>query len=210
MKFPYATSVVYVVLGNFYGLGAQPEEVDLGKLVMAVQYGLRGEVAYLWAISLAKTSVGLGLLRIAYQRRYRIAIAAILIISLILNIGSLITVLKICTTVCDPEIENSCTTAGFPYPLVLMGLGLAAFTDAAFAIIPVLLVSRLRLPRRTKYALVAVFAFGSLGALASFARFPFIDSWVQLSPDRPDVMRKYSTYNFRAASHDFMNTDTSS
>lgn len=183
---------IYSILGSFYGLGARPEELDLGKLLRSVQYGLKGEVCYVLAISITKTSVGLGLLRITIQPRFRQILISIILGVNFVYFGSLICIFVLCTSLWKAQMVATCANAAVSYiTLMWLGMSIAAVTDAAFAIIPVILVRRLQLPPRTKYALMAVFALGGLGALACVARFPFMWAWVDLSPDHPEAFCKF-------------------
>lgn len=51
----------------------------------------------------------------------------------------------------------------------------AAFvTDSGCALIPVLVLRRLVMPHRTKYALMAVLAMGGVSALIALGRYPVI------------------------------------
>lgn len=182
----------YSILGSFYGIGARPEDLDQGKLLRGVQYGLRGEIFYIFSIAIVKTSVGLGVLRIAIERRYRRIIMSIIFSATGFYVGSLICVFMLCTSLWKTQLVATCTDTSFPYAMVWLGMSIAALTDAAFAIVPIILVRRLHLPRRTKYALMVVFALGSLGAVASVARFPFVNAWVKLSPDHPEAFCKFA------------------
>lgn len=176
-----------------YGIGDPAEEFELGTLLRGVQYSLRGEVSYVFAIALIKTSVGFGILRIAFEQSHRRAIMALIIGSNLVYVGSLICIFILCTSLWRTQMEGTCTNSSVPYILVWMGMALSAISDAAFAIIPVMLVRRLTLPSRTKRSLMCVFAVGSLGAVASVARFPFLPTWVELSPNHPEAMCESAT-----------------
>lgn len=178
----------YSILGSLYGIGDPAEEFELGTLLRGVQYALRGEVCYVFSIALVKTSVGLAILRLAFERSHRRVIIFIIVGSNLVYAGSLVCIFILCTSLWRTQMVATCTATSVPYILVWMGMVLSAVSDAAFAIIPVMLVRRLMLPSLTRRSLMCVFAVGSLGAVASVARFPFMPTWVELSPDHPETM----------------------
>lgn len=68
-------------------------------------------------------------------------------------------------------------------------MAVSTVTDAAYAIIPAILLSGLQMPARPKYALIGVFTVGSLAAVACAARFPLVKYWGMLGPNHGSLCK---------------------
>lgn len=123
----------------------------------------------------AKTSIGVAILRISIHKKYDYMIYAILAVSNLAFVALFIWLLSSCTPVAARwnPLLGTCHTEGL-LPMVYMTTTVAFVTDAGCAIIPVMILRELLLPRKTKYALMGVLATGGVTVVIAVARFPFI------------------------------------
>lgn len=137
-----------------------------------------------------KTSIGVAIVRISIHKRYDYMIYAILAVSNLSFISLFIWILASCTPVAarwNPYL-GTCHTEGL-LPMVYLTTTTAFISDAGCAIIPILILRELMLPRRTKYALMCVLAMGGVTVVIALARFPFI-KYLSVYSIRKDALCK--------------------
>ncbi|CAN8103329.1 unnamed protein product [Discula destructiva] len=173
----YTVTSVYAFLGAAYGIGTPDSELDplLPYAFRGRQYNTYWEVSYLFASALVKTSVGVAVIRIALERRYRYTIYAFIFASNATCIGGVIWEFAACRPVSTRWnlYEGSCNIPGF----LVLTYGVTAVTvvtDAGYALVPIFILRRLSMRPRIKYGLMFVLALGSVAAIASVVRYPFI------------------------------------
>lgn len=142
------------------------------------------ELTYLIASALVKTSIGVAVIRIASERRYRYTIYALVIGSIASCLGGIIWELAACRPVAsrwNPYI-GKCTLPG----IVVLGYAITVvtvITDAGYALVPILILRRLSMRRRVKYGLMVVLALGSFASIVSVLRYIFIKYSDEALPD---------------------------
>lgn len=172
----YAVNCAYVILAACYGIGTPDEELNEALAVRALLYYQAWEVSYGFAIGLAKTSIGVAILRIAVQKQHRVAVWTLLVVS---NLGYVAAIIW-CLASCSPRgmprnlMTGTCAGSGLIMPLAFCVVLVAVITDAGFAVVPILVVRGLQMPPRLKLTLIAVLGMGSLAAFSSVARLPFV------------------------------------
>lgn len=169
------------VVGNCYGFGVPLEKLDEAYIPIGLKYFTLAEMSYCVCSGSIKVSIGIALVRtICVQRRYRYAVWLTIALSTASFLGVFIWFLVSCRPIAASwdRTAGLCRYDGY-LPLVYFTFSVAVATDAAFATIPVLALRRLRMARRTKYPLMAVFSLGSLAAVASVGRFPLVPNMSQ-------------------------------
>lgn len=172
---------VYGILSAIYGLGMEDSQLhplEAYKL-RALQYNFAWEIGYLVTAALVKTSIGVAVIRIALQRRYLYTIYAMVIIAVLTCVTAVIWEFAACRPLAsrwDSEV-GSCVIPGY-VPISFAVGGLTVITDAAYSIVPVFILRRSMMPPRIKYGLMVVLACGSLAAIVSLAKFPFVPYFV--------------------------------
>lgn len=164
------------MLGNCFGFGVPPEKLDEAYIPLGLRYFTLAEMMYCVCAACIKASIGIALVRtICVQRRYRYAVVLTIALSAAAFLGVLVWFLVSCRPIATSwdRAAGLCRYDGY-LPLVYLTFSVAVATDAAFAAVPLLALRRLRMARRTKYPLMAVFSLGSLAAVASVGRFPFV------------------------------------
>lgn len=144
-------------------------------MVRAAEYRFYWDVLMLLSIIFVKTSVAVAILRIAASRFHTYAVYACLAISDSMFFASLVCMLTVCTPIAASwnPLFGSCNQQGL-LPILYLANVIALFTDAGCAIIPIFIVRNLSMPRRTRYALMAVLAMGGLTVVIALGRFGVI------------------------------------
>lgn len=139
----------------------------------SLQYNCWWEVSYLFTSALVKTSIGVAVIRIALERRYRYTVYAFLGFTNAACIGGVIWQIAACRPIAtrwNPYV-GSCNVPGL-VPIAYAITAVTVITDAGFALVPIFILRRLTMSPRVKYGLMFVLALGSVAAFASVARYP--------------------------------------
>lgn len=160
-----------------YGLGTPDSQLSPLELYSyrSLEYNVWWEVSYLIASALIKTSIGVAVLRIAFERRYRYTIYLFLFVVNAACIGGVIWELAACRPIAtrwNPYV-GSCNVPGL-IPIAYGITVVTVITDAGYALVPIFILRRLSMMPRVKYGLMFVLALGSTAAIASVCRYPFI------------------------------------
>lgn len=172
----YTVNVAYAILCALYGLGTPDDQLTMPHVVRALYAYTGWEVSYCIAIDLAKTSIGVAILRIAgHQPAHRRVVWALLFVTNVLYVGCGIWVLAMCSAGGAPwnMLYNTCAANTIIVPLLYCAVAIGAATDAGFALVPIFIVRGLQMETRLKRTLMIVMGLGSLAAVASLSRFPW-------------------------------------
>lgn len=161
------------ILTSLYGLGLPSIPKPLA--FRALEYNALGEIFYILAIALAKSAIGLALLRIAVHRRHRTAAWTLLITCNAAYVGSLIFLLVACRPYAANWNLELGTCAGNKFLPVLTDIVsvFAAVTDAGYVVLPIDMIRSLQMAPRLRYTLMAVMALGSSAAIFALVRIPW-------------------------------------
>lgn len=173
----YLVSCYYAILSALYGIGVPDGNTSTARAlaVRAIEYLQYWEIAYIFAIALIKTSVGITILRIAVERRHRHSVWLVLIICNTVYAAGIIFLFASCRPMearWNP-LAGSCGGEFMMTALAYCLITLGCITDAACALIPIDIVRGLQMPRRPKCTLMVVLSLGLLAAFFSGARYPF-------------------------------------
>ncbi|KAJ4415017.1 hypothetical protein N0V82_007599 [Gnomoniopsis sp. IMI 355080] len=173
----YSFVFAYSILAGTYGLGTPDDELTAPLALRGIQYNTWWEVSYCVSISFTRTSIGIAVLRIAVARAHRVACWCLILVSNLTYLGGMIWALSHCANAqVQGTLSGHCTGDSIILPLSYVVLITAALCDAGFVLVPFLVVRRLQMRPRLKYTLMAVMAMGSLAAVFSTARLPWVSS----------------------------------
>lgn len=160
----------------YYGLGTPDDELNDRIITTGKEYMTWWDACYLISLSLVKTSIAIAVVRIAPGLRHRYYIYVCITLSNVTFMGALVWLLASCQPLAarwDSSL-GTCAATELMAPLSYAATVIAVVTDAGCAIIPVMIVRKLEMTSRVKYALMVVLAMGSLASVASLARFAFV------------------------------------
>lgn len=164
----------YAIQASLYGLGA-PGSLPTPLAAAAIEYNTLWEIAYLFSISIAKSAIGISLLRISIKPRHRRAVWTLLVgCNTAYGAGVLYEF-----AACRPfaarwnVLVGSCGGDNIMPILGVCLITLAAVTDAGYVVLPIDILRELQMPARLKYTLMAVMALGGSAAIFAVAQYPF-------------------------------------
>lgn len=189
----YSFVVAYSILAATYGLGTPDHELTQPLAVRGIQYNTWWEVSYCVSISFTRTSIGIAVFRVAVQKSHRLACWCLILVSNLTYLGGMIWALSHCNgeDALWNALSGHCTGDSIILPLSYIVLITAALCDAGFVLVPFLVVRNLQMRQRLKYTLMAVMAMGSLAAVFSTARLP----WIPYLPVKFGTLCKYPSKN---------------
>ncbi|KAI9049985.1 hypothetical protein LZ554_006130 [Drepanopeziza brunnea f. sp. 'monogermtubi'] len=196
-----ATYVFYSFCGLMaihFGLGNHVQNVPLSQHSKALFWKYMGKCSYVLVATLVKWVVGLLLLRIcSHQRWQRNTIRTLLAIITVFNVFYIFTVIFQCwpipyywyiyTPSKTNPIKGSCNSHPLAIIPTYVCMGLNVVADWTLALLPVSVVWKSSMDRKTKVSVVGILAIGSVASLATVARIPYARQLV----DKPDYL-----YNF--------------
>lgn len=186
----------FVLLGVSHGLGAHVEHVPVDQRPKALVWKWAGQVAYIVVSTMVKFVVGIFLLRLCVNNGWqRITIWVLLILVGLFNAFYVFIAIFQCQPVAfywwryttNPPVTGKCNghaLATIPtYIAVLLGIA----GDLILALLPITLIKKARLDKKTKISVVCVLSLGSLASVATIARIPYAQQLLS----NPDYL-----YNF--------------
>ncbi|KAJ4392963.1 hypothetical protein N0V93_002167 [Gnomoniopsis smithogilvyi] len=172
----YSFVFAFSIFAATYGLGTPDDELSQPLALRGLQYNTWWEVSYCISISFTRTSIGIAVHRIAVQRSHRLACWGLILVSNLTYLVGMIWALSHCNgkDALRDALSGTCTGDSIIMPLSYIVLITAALCDAGFVVVPFLVVRNLQMRPRLKYTLMAVMAMGSLAAVFSTARLPWV------------------------------------
>lgn len=168
----------YGILNALYGLGFPDSHLEPNLpayMFRSLQYNVWWELSYLISSTLIKTSIGVAVIRIALKRRYRYTTYVFVIVSCAICVVGVIWELAACAPISSRwnPYDGACKVPGL-IQLSYLVTAVTVVTDAGYALVPIFILRRLSMMPRVKYGLMFVLALGSVAAVASVCRYPFI------------------------------------
>ncbi|EKD13001.1 uncharacterized protein L3040_007084 [Drepanopeziza brunnea f. sp. 'multigermtubi'] len=196
-----ATYVAYSFCGLMaihFGLGNHVHNVPMSQHPKALFWKYMGKCFYVLVAVLVKWVVGLLLLRIcSHQRWQRNTIRTLLAIITVFNVFYIFTVIFQCwpipyywyiyTPSEHNRIKGSCNSHPLATIPTYVSMALNVVADWTLALLPVSVVWKSSMDRKTKASVVGILAIGSIASLATVTRIPYARQLL----DKPDYL-----YNF--------------
>lgn len=157
------------------GLGRHIYCLPLEQVPQALKWSIIAQIFNVIGIGLAKISVCLCVLRIIDRTRSALATFLWVVIAFVSasHLSQVILFLIECrpmAAVWNPHIHGKCFSSHITYLAGYIGFGLDAFTDLICAGIPIFILHRLHINKRTKLALCCLMGLGSLTAGCAIAK----------------------------------------
>ncbi|KAL3465028.1 hypothetical protein BJX64DRAFT_285895 [Aspergillus heterothallicus] len=126
------------------------------------------------SLTLTKAAIVFLYLRIFPTRKFVLAARVVLVVIVIYGLWTVISAFLNCLPVnhfWDESVEGQCIPKAF---LWFFNAGMNIATDVAILILPIPVLSHLRLPRRQKVGVIFVFATGSFACVTSMVRLNYL------------------------------------
>ncbi|KAF2265739.1 hypothetical protein CC78DRAFT_598319 [Lojkania enalia] len=170
--------------GVHYGTGRHMAELSDENIFMAMRYWWLCYISYCISMISVKVSIGLFLLRVTVSRVHRwiiyIAMGATAVTGSVFFFATLLQCNPI-SYFWDKSQPGTCLNMDVIIGLTFWYSAVSALCDFTFGLLPVFLVWRLNMDRRTKIALVPLLSMGCVASTAVLVRMAFVTKF--RSPD---------------------------
>ncbi|KAL4939134.1 hypothetical protein BDV06DRAFT_225322 [Aspergillus oleicola] len=182
------------MLGSKAGVGHKVADfTGLDSLQNALKIWWLGQMLYLWASAVSKIAIAVALLRLAVRRLHRFILWATCTVIVIIGLVFWLVLLFDCKPVnyfwerTNILKQGTCLSTDVLLIIAYAYSSLTIVCDFTLGILPVFLVWRLQMNRRTKMALMGIFGLGAIASVAVVIRLPYLKHYA-------DVDFLYSTY----------------
>ncbi|KAI9375664.1 hypothetical protein BJX61DRAFT_539539 [Aspergillus egyptiacus] len=161
--------------GAIYGTGRKFAVLTAHQRVTAMKYWWLCEIAYCFASIGCKVSVCIFLMRITVKRVHIWLLYIVMSLTVITGILFMFIMLLQCKpleyfwtrTAMDPSIEGSCMSIEIVIAMTYVYSAFAAICDFTVGILPIFIVRKLHMRRKTKWAVVGILGMACMYALLS-------------------------------------------
>ncbi|KAE8329756.1 hypothetical protein BDV39DRAFT_191059 [Aspergillus sergii] len=161
-------------------LADRPEDIRRGYL-----FWWLGQILYVTTVTIGRLSITISLLRLTVERIHIWILYAVMALSTTVGIVLFFVAMFQCQPVSyywdRLSIEGHCLDMDLLLSIVYMYSAVAATCDFIIGILPVLLIWRLQMDRRTKTAVAGILGIACIASAAVIARIPYLGS--AKSPD---------------------------
>ncbi|KAI1212983.1 uncharacterized protein F4807DRAFT_457068 [Annulohypoxylon truncatum] len=184
-----------VLISISQGAGKTMSEVPLQNFPTILKMRYAGEIVYIMTSLLIKFTVGLFLLRICSVVWQRTVIWTVLFVVLVYSIFFTFMAIFQCHpiqyywTQYTEKIEGSCFSDDLIRGTSYAAAVINAISDWILGLLPIALIGKLELSKRSKIMVSCTLALGSIASIATIIRIPYI--W-QLSSANDDVLHVFT------------------
>lgn len=161
----------FTLLGVHYGLGKHVADVSPEDRIEALKWKWAGQVSYVVGSTLIKFVAGLLLLRLfAGQRWQRIAIIVLMVLVGLVQTFYLFIAIFQCTPIqfywfrytAGTPVAGSCLSPILATVPTYISIVLGVISDWFLALLPITLVRKIEMEKKTKISIVGILAIGSM------------------------------------------------
>ncbi|KAF2721221.1 hypothetical protein K431DRAFT_224704 [Polychaeton citri CBS 116435] len=164
-----------------YGAGRHVQYLDHDTNIKGLHLNFVTQPLCLIALCLAKVSVGLFLLRLAISRNYIRFIWCVIVFTILSTLGNLLTVFFQCqplSFVWDFTVEGGkCIPQPHLKFAAFFNSSVSVLTDVIFALLPIPLLWKVQLNRKTKAAVVCILSMGLFAVAAGIVKMTFLNDY---------------------------------
>ncbi|KAI1096452.1 hypothetical protein F5B19DRAFT_147474 [Rostrohypoxylon terebratum] len=186
-------SLVMISISN--GAGKTMTEVPLENYPMILKMRYAGEIVYITTSLLIKFTVGIFLLRICSQTWQKTVIWSVLFVCLVYSVFFNFMAIFQCRPVqyywlqYTTKMEGTCFSDDLIRGTSYAAAVINAISDWILGLLPIALIRKLELSKRSKIMVSCTLALGSIASIATIIRIPFI--W-QLSTANDDTLHIFT------------------
>ncbi|KAE8381760.1 hypothetical protein BDV26DRAFT_255062 [Aspergillus bertholletiae] len=156
-------------------LADRPEDVRRGFL-----FWWLGQIMYIITVTVGRLSIAITLLRLTVERIHKWILYAVMALSTAVGVVFFFFTIFQCQPISyywdRLLIDGHCMDIGSLLGIVYMYSGVAAVCDFTMGILPVFLIWRLQMNRRTKAAVAGILGIACIASAAVIVRIPFLSS----------------------------------
>jgi len=168
----------FVFMGAYWGTGRHLVDLSPLAIRMAMKSWYFGEIFYIICCTFLRLAIGHSLLRLTIDKVHRIAIHTLNGLNVIFNLYFVLITILQCTPPQDfwelGRTRLHCINPLISVKSTFAQSGICAFTDWAFALLPIFLLWNLNMCFRKKVCVALLLSLGALASTASLIRIPYV------------------------------------
>ncbi|KAK8111238.1 uncharacterized protein PG998_007695 [Apiospora kogelbergensis] len=185
----FTVSCAFVMAGYFAGMGRHNKSLDQPSEIRALEFQALATASYVLDMMFIKLSIGIFLLRLATQKRYRYLIWGSLAVIAIWSLALFFWNMFQCNpvqaqwdyTVLEQDPTAHCASGdeivNAAYALSVMTI----LSDWLYALIPIPIVWNVKMTTQTKITVVLILSMGVFASVATLIRLKFLSDLTDLS-----------------------------
>lgn len=181
--------VTCALIGVHYGTGRHHADLANEDIVQAMKYWWFCYMWYCLAMIASKISIGYFLLRITVRKLDVWIIYSVMVITVLTGVVFFFVTLFQCNPInyfwlrFDDGASGTCVDAKVIMALTYLYSVFSVISDFTCAILPMFLIWKLNMGRKTKLALIPIMTMACIASAAVVVRFPFVKNF-----DNPDFL----------------------
>jgi hypothetical protein len=164
--------------GTLYGTGYKFESLEPNNAVTAMKYWWLCEIAYCFASIFCKISVCLFLMRITIKRLHIWILYTVMVLTVIAGLVFMFLMLLQCKPLSyfwtrasmDPSIPGYCISIDIIIVMTYIYSAFSALCDFTVGILPIFLVHKLHMKKKTKIAVMGILSMACMYVLTVYSR----------------------------------------
>ncbi|EAU34076.1 conserved hypothetical protein [Aspergillus terreus NIH2624] len=181
----YAMFSGSMIGGSLYGTGRKFQYLDEHQRVTAMKYWWLCEIAYCFASVGCKVSVCIFLMRITVARLHIWTLYSVMAMTAVAGLVFMLIMLLQCRPLqffwtrkaFDPAIPGHCLDMEIIVAMTYVYSAFAAICDFTVGILPIFLVRKLHMKRKTKIAVVGILSMACIASCAVIIRLPWVSTF---------------------------------
>nr|XP_036578635.1 uncharacterized protein CTRU02_11555 [Colletotrichum truncatum]KAF6785930.1 integral membrane protein [Colletotrichum truncatum] len=173
----FSLFVACAIAGIHYGTGRHYYDLDPADQSMAMKYWWFCYLWYCLSMICSKISIGWFLLRITVRKIDVWIIYTVMFCTVCTGVVFFFVTLLQCLPIpffWDKSIKGHCVEMDVIIALTYLYSAFSVICDFTFAILPIILIWKLKMDRKTKVALVPIMAMACIASAAVVVRMPFV------------------------------------
>ncbi|CEO60781.1 hypothetical protein PMG11_05321 [Penicillium brasilianum] len=183
----FITLTVCCMIASADGVGhSYADFTSLEVYKTALLWWWLGQMLYIWASAVAKTSIALALLRLTVKRAHRFFLWGIIGTVIVIGLLFWLVLLFDCHPISyfwnrvDPRNSGTCLSVQILLDIAYLYSALTIICDLALGILPIFLIWKLQMNHRTKIAVGGILSLGAIASVAVIIRLPFLHYYADM------------------------------
>ncbi|KAF1362838.1 hypothetical protein EJ07DRAFT_106327 [Lizonia empirigonia] len=163
--------------GIHYGTGRHMKDLSNEQILKAMRYWWYCSIAYCWAMTAVKISIGLFLLRVTIKPLQRWIIYIAMFLTVLTGLVFFLVTLLECAPLSyfwNKSQPGSCINVDVIIALTFFYSAVSVICDFTFAILPIFLVWNLNMPKKTRLLLIPILGMACIASVAVLCRMAYV------------------------------------
>ncbi|KAI0396141.1 hypothetical protein F5Y17DRAFT_465320 [Xylariaceae sp. FL0594] len=185
----FTVSCSFVFIGITFGLGRHNKSLSQSDEIEALKWQALATASYVSNMWLIKLSIGIFLLRLAGQKRYKYILGTSIVVVGVWSLALFFWNIFQCNpvaaqwdyTILERDSKAHCVSADEVVSAAYALSALTIFSDWLYALIPIPMIWQVRMTVQAKWSVIAVLGLGVFASIATLIRLKFLSDLTDVS-----------------------------